>query len=238
MMDDESVCVDLDDLYNGMIALMDANSDTFWIIVASLLLVISLPLLLFGQYIIRCAFALVAGLFGLVLGYGLTLLMDSVSCEWRLAISAVFSGVAILLVSCMIKLGFFLLGGAAFGAFAHYTYDSLPHEDFPIPFMLFGRNGVYWITITSAGVVGALVSVTRQKDFFLLGSSMLGGAGLATSVYIYVYHGAGVEDIHGVIPLVVAIVSTLGGVAFQIYYRKRKKRRRSTTGSTSQAYMA
>jgi len=230
-MNDESVCTDLDDLYNGMLALMDANSDSFWITVASLVLAISLPLLLFGQYIIRCAFALVAGIFGLVLGYGLTLLMDPISCEWRLAMSGIFSGVSVLLVSCMIKLGFFLLGGAAFGAFAHYIYESLPHEQFPIPFMLFGRNGVYWTTVTSAGVIGALISVTRRKDFFLLGSSMLGGAGLATSVYIYVYHGGGVDDIHGAIPLIVAITGTLGGVAFQLYHRKRKKMRRGTTRS-------
>jgi hypothetical protein len=217
---------------------MDANSDSFWFIVASLVLVISLPLLLFGQYIIRCAFALVAGIFGLLLGYGLTLLMDSVSCEWRLAISSIFSGASVLLVSCMIKLGFFLLGGAAFGAFAHYVYETLPHEELPIPFMLFGRNGVYWITVAGAGVVGALISVTRKRDFFLLGSSMLGGAGFATSVYIFAYHGGGAKDIHGAIPLIVAIASTLGGVAFQTYHRRWKKRRRSTASSNSTSHAA
>ena len=220
-------CTEFDNLYDEIITHISGTSQVFWISTLCLVSIFSLLMLVVGAKILRPAAAIVAGCAGIVLGYTVTSEMGEVKCEIKLITSAVFGFVLGLIASCLLRAGLFILGGAAFGAVAHYMFEVIPEDILPELFAFQNRNGLYWIVVGCAALTGSILALVLKKQFLRVATSMIGGSGMALSTYI-VFEELLVPPVfvHPAILLSISIVTSLIGIYIQMYLARRKKRNR------------
>ena len=217
-------CTELDHFYDEMMFHAGTDSPLFWGISGGVLLLLSFVLLLYGERLMRVTVAVVAGSFGLIFGYVITGFASGVTCEIRVIVAFVFALVLCMIALCLLKVGFFLIGALSFGAFAHFIYEALPYHQFPVIFMLQGRNGIYWLSILGSGIFGAGIAICRKKEFLRVGSSMIGGTGIAGSIFIFTKKVASPPlQFPNIIILVCALVATIIGIVVQTYIEKKRK---------------
>ena len=218
-------CTEYDYLYNGIITHSSTTTQLFWIVLSSFSLLFSILMITVGEKVFRPASALIAGVFGLFLGYMITTEIGDVKCFIKLTVSAGFSLVLSILVLCIMKAGFFLLGGAAFGAVSHYLFEIFPKNELPNS-VFQNKNGLYWIVVACSSLVGAILSIVFKKKFLRLATSMIGGSGISFSVYVLCFEILKPPVyIHSAIFLAITIFFSLFGYLFQKYYNPKMLRR-------------
>jgi hypothetical protein len=195
----------------------------------------SLALLLIGERIARALAGLIA--FGgstvfLFVVTSTTVASSSIPCVARVIIS-VTGGLSVAsLAWCLLKGGFFVLGGAAFGSVSHFVYHSIPiSRTHTPPFVILGQSGYYYITIGVAGLAGAVVAVVMKKQFMRLTSSLIGGGGLALTTHLVAERSG--EEIPPIVLVFILLISTGFGVVSQQLlskYQKERRRRRRRRG--------
>lgn len=227
-------CTELDLLYSEMMHHVSSSSSTFWGVAGTCILIVSMVLVSYGEHIMRFTIGTVSACFGFLLGFALSDYVGSLACEVRLVIAAVFGIICALFTICILKVGFFIIGGVSFGLFAHFAYEVLPYHTFPVIFMFQGRNGIYWIVVLVAGLIGAIVGLVFKKQFLRIGSSLLGGCGIGVSVYIFA-NKVGDSQVPEIVILIVAITFTAAGIGLQTYIskkiteKKKKKEKKDLT---------
>lgn len=223
-------CTEFDYLYDDIVAHISTTSQIFWISLSSFSFIFSLLMIFIGEKVFRPASAFIAALAGLVLGYMITTEMGQVKCYIKLIVSGVFALVLSVLVSCLLKAGLFLLGGASFGAVSHYLFEIIPEESLPNIFAFQNKNGLYWIIVGVSGTVGAILALVYKKKFMRLATSMIGGSGISFSLYILCFEIINPPVyVHPLVFLAITIVFSLFGYCFQRYVAKKIKTK-STAG--------
>lgn len=217
-------CTEFDNLYNDIVAHVSTTSQIFWISSATFSLLFSLLMVFAGEKLFRPASALIAGVTGLVLGYMITTEMGDVKCYIKLIVSGIFALVLCIAVSCLLKAGLFLLGGASFGAVAHYSFEIVPEDILPNIFAFQNKNGLYWIVVLSSGLIGATLSLIYQKKFMRIATSMIGGSGIAFCIHIFCYELTKPPlYVHPGVLLVITILLSCFGYLFQTQLSKKRK---------------
>ena len=153
-----------------------------FVIFTSTLSLLSLVLLIYGQFIVRITSTLVTAVATTIAVYVFSALIQSIPCIIRVAIAGVTGFLAMLLTYCLICMDPILIGGAAFGAATHYTYTALPLSNIPSPFTLLGESSYYYIVMCIAVGLGCVVACFTKETFLQLCSSLIGGAATATVV--------------------------------------------------------
>jgi len=223
-------CTEFDYLYDDIVAHVSTTSQIFWISTASFSFIFCILMICAGEKLFRPASALIAGLVGLVLGYMITTEMGDVKCYIKLIVASVFALVLSISVSCLLKAGLFLLGGAAFGAVAHYSFEIIPGDVLPNIFAFQNKNGLYWIVVGCSGLIGAILSLVYKKKFMRLATSMIGGSGISLSIYILCFEILNPPIyIHPGVLLGITIVLSIFGYLFQRHLSKRRNNK-STNG--------
>lgn len=222
-------CTEFDYLYNDIAAHVSTTSQTFWISLSSFSFIFSLLMIFIGEKLFRPASVFIASFVGLVLGYIVTTEMGQVKCHIKLIVSAVFAVILSVLVSCLLRAGFFLLGGASFGAVSHYLFNIIPEEVLPNIFSFQNKNGLYWIVVGVSGTVGAILAIVYKKKIMRLTTSMIGGSGISLSLYILCFEIINPPVyVHPSAFLLITIVSSLFGYCFQKYVSKKIKTKSTT----------
>ena len=153
------------------------------VIVPISIFVASLVTLVAGARIFRIVAMMSAVLFG---GYLVLLLTtdSDLSCEVRL-VSAATAGVILGVVTmCMVKLCIFFIGAATSAALVHYAFRAFPelHGADDVP-SISEKSVIYWIALCTCFVVGGVVARCHSKLTLEIFTSILGGMGIAFSLY-------------------------------------------------------
>jgi hypothetical protein len=224
-------CSELDYVYTDLMHNIVSQSDGFWISLASTTFVVSMMLLIYGQHIMRQTISFISGSVCLVVVYGTSSFISTLTCIHRVIGSFILALLVACCVSCIIRRGFLLLGVASFVSMTHVTYDALPYDTFPTLFVFHGRNGIYWLSLTGAVVIGGVVASIYKKQFYRIGSSILGGCGLAFCTYILANkiipeddHDKNVDEIY---LLILACTSSIVGIYIQTHCTKRGAKQNS-----------
>ncbi|NDB85160.1 MAG: hypothetical protein EB127_21035 [Alphaproteobacteria bacterium] len=144
--------------------------------------IFSIVMLTCGQHIVKTV-SIVIGCFATIAAvYIFSSLIQSISCILRIVLASIAGFVAILVTICLFCVGPVLIGGAAFGAGAHYIYTALPFDHIASPFTLMGESAYYYIFMCIAVILGCVVACFKKKTFMQICSSLIGGAGIATVV--------------------------------------------------------
>lgn len=223
-------CTELDVAVDDVRVLFGESEGGF-VVACGALVVASLLLLVMGESWVRPMSAVVAGISAGVVVFVVSAFVEEwMPCVARLVVACVAAVCGAVLALCIFKTGLFVIGAAGFGAVAHLVYESLPMENISPPFVLAGRSGYYYATLTVAGLVGAVVSQFMRTHFVRISSSLLGGGGLALTVHLVATRSD--DTVPGIVLLLVLLVSTVGGVGIQYRvarYRRKKREQRHTT---------
>jgi hypothetical protein len=151
------------------------------------------------------------------------------SCVSRLVVSGAAAACAALLVSFLLRKGFFLLGAAAFSFFAHRIYRAAEGTLVPDEWARVGGESVaYWATLAVAALGGGALAHSGRKEVLVVATSVLGGLGVGTAVGMLWAEGREEEgEGQAWLPLVLGGVAAAAGGTVQL----RSLRRR--TGRTS-----
>jgi hypothetical protein len=216
-------CTEFDYLYDDIVAHVSTTSQIFWISTASFSFIFSILMIFTGEKLFRPASVLIAGLVGLVLGYMITTEMGYVKCYIKLIVAGVFALVLSIAVSCLLKAGMFLLGGAAFGTVAHYSFEIIPEDVLPNVFAFQNKNGLYWIVVGCSGLIGAIIALIYKKKFMRLATSLIGGSGISLSIYILCFEIINPPVyVHPGVFLGTTIVLSFLGYLFQRHSSKKR----------------
>jgi hypothetical protein len=189
------------------------------------LTLLSLTLLAYGQFIVRTTSVIVAGLAMTIVAYILTGLIQSLACVVRIVIASISGCSAIVVTMCLLCAGPMLLGGAAFGAAAHYVYTALPLNDIPAPFTLLNESAYYYLSVCAAVVVGCVVACFTKTTLMQVCSSLIGGAGI-TGVVDVVTLRIGSTPLSPTMFPIVMLSTAFAGVLFQKFMQWRRRKRR------------
>jgi hypothetical protein len=187
-------------------------------IAVSLMSVLSLVLLVRGEHYVRPLVATLGGAGGGVAFYTLVDTFGG-SCVPRVVGAVVAALVVSLAALCLLKAGLFFLGGAGTATVVHFVYKSLPLDEIAPDFDIVGLSGVYVIAVASSALLGGVVACVRKDDFLRLGSSVLGGGGLAAAAYL-IWDRIG----HPPPPLVLLVVFVAASM-FGVFYQAVRVRR-------------
>ena len=239
-------CTELDVAFDDANAFFTADEGGFVVAVSTLAL-LSCALLVKGEVLVRPMGALVAALLASGAVFVLSALAEDVPCMARVAVAATAGVLAAVLVLCLFKTGLFVLGAAGFGTVGHYVYQALPIDAAAPPsFTLLRRSGWYYLVVLGTAAVGAVASLWERAHFVRLSSALLGGGGVAWTVYLLAertQQGDGEEEAAGSPPdgaararddgeavpslvlLLVMLVSAAIGVGVQTALQHRAARR-------------
>lgn len=220
-------CTELDESVRSVHAFV-RDDDVGFATGVTLALAVSTLLLAYGELCVRFVGAVIGGLGGTVSVYVLSDVVR-LPCPARVAV-AVVSGVFLSLFAlCAFTTGIVLLGAAAFGSTAHFVYDALPLEKMPPPFLIAGRSGYYYLTMTVAVVAGGVVAVFQKKNLIRVSSSLIGGAGVSVTTFLVVDRAGG--SVGSLTLLLVMLVAACLGVCVQRALARRRKRRRTVASA-------
>ena len=151
------------------------------------------------------------------------------SCVSRLVVSGAAAACAALLVSFLLRKGFFLLGAAAFSFFAHRIYRAAEGTLVPDEWARVGGESVaYWATLAVAALGGGALAHSGRKEVLVVATSVLGGLGVGTAVGMLWAEGREEEGGgQAWLPLVLGGVAAAAGGTVQLRSRRRR------TGRTS-----
>lgn len=227
-------CTEFDEAYSQGRSFVLESDDGF-AVACGFLLLLSGVLLARGEDLVRPLGAVVAGCVAAVATFVITQDSDSTSmCEVRLAVAGVAGVLVAVATLCLFKAGLFVLGAAGFGSIAHFIYEAIPAlSSLDPPFVLFGRSGYYFIALGIGVVIGAVATQRQRVQFVRISSSLLGGAGVATTVHLIADRAQ--ETLPPAALLAIVLVCTLGGVYVQ-YRIKRPKRRKARDAQSKREY--
>ena len=217
-------CTELDDALD-IVAQFVVDEDIGFIVTLSLSLLTSTVLLIWGEHLVKPLSALVSGVGGCVAVFVVSELFDW-SCIPRLAVSVATGICLALLALCLFKTGLVLLGAAGFGTIAHFLYTSLPLNEIKPPFTLAGLSAYYYLALMTATILGGVVAFFQKKNLIRVSSSLIGGAGIATSVH-FVSHRTG-NTLSPIPLLVVFAISSSVGIVSQRFLSRRRRQQKHT----------
>lgn len=196
-------CDELDDAWKDTHAFFRDEDAGFAIAMASVMLV-SVLLLVLGEFIVRPVSALIGGIGGAGSAFVITFFLGEMTCQARVVTSAT-TGVAVaLLALCIYKKGLFLIGAAGFGAVAHLVFRALSLPMSPY----------YYVVVPSASAVGGVVTHCQRRPFVRICSSLLGAGGVVVSLHL-VYERNADRQLPSVVTLAVFLSATLLGIGAQ-----------------------
>lgn len=183
----------------------------------------SVVLVLVGHLVIRTMASLIAASVTALVLFRST---DGVECLPRLLISGTGVVCSVLLVLCLLKAGLFVLGGAAFGAVAHFAFEAIPYnwtalDDVP-DFQ--GRSLIYWGVVAISSLVGACIVYQGRRQTLILVTSILGGTGMSLGLSMAVVD----DDVSPWTWVVTLATTSLVGVFAQTRLHRCLARRRHT----------
>ena len=200
------------------------NDTVIFILFTVFTSIFSLVMLVYGQYIVKTASIIIAAFAVFITIFVFSALIRSIPCIFRIVIACVAAVCAILLTICLFCVGPVLIGGAAFGAGAHYVYTALPLDNDHSPFNLMGQSAYYYITICIAALFGCFVTCYTKKAFMQICSSLIAGAGIAIVVDV-VFLRTGTALSSFTFPIVM-FSTTAAGIIIQRCVEKRAQTHR------------
>lgn len=218
-------CTELDDALSH-VSEWALNDTTGFVVAMACLSVASLILLVAGERFVRPGVSALAGIGAAIATFMASgLFATPWPCETRLATAGFSALAAAVLALCILRVGLFFLGGAAFGVFAHVLYEALPLKDVPPPFVILDRSGYYYLSILGFAIVGMAVSHYTRSHFLRIGTSILGAAGLALLIHLVGLRISG-KPPSALLLLIVVGAGSVIGVVVQRYLKKRRERPR------------
>lgn len=215
-------CTELDLVVSEVHSLY-LQEDAVFAFVALSIVVVSFVFVAQGEELMRPLATVIGSSVVSVLVFVVTaLFLDD--CIARLVVAGVAGLLMALLTLCVLKSGVFILGSAGFGAITHLIYDTLPLTTVEPPFEVLGRSAYYYLVMLVAVVGGALVAYWQKKSFVRITSSLVGGGGIAFSIWLVCERAD--EPVPSIVLLVVLILSVCIGVPLQKYLKKRKERQK------------
>lgn len=178
----DRIFVTLIDMKNEEVSQWDNHSGLALPIV---ILCLSLFMLVFGGKLFRISAALAAALFGFWATYSFFRTSASgVSCEASLVVGGVVGLVAGVSTGCMLKLGLFFVGAAAFAAAVHLIFSAFPtlHTIADQP-TLAEKSLAYWALLLLAAVAGGLTLRWNSEVVLEIATALIGGASFAYSLH-------------------------------------------------------
>ncbi len=194
---------------------------TSGIILPSIVILISVPIALFGARIINFVAIVSAMGSAFLIGFSFVKSSENISCDARLLISSGLAILAAFATMCMCKLSIFIIGAAAFGSVGHLVFVSLPPDTFGTNMPIILENPLpYWIVILVAGVSGGLLVRYKRKIFLEACTAFIGACGVA-----YGIHGisisTGINTPRWAIAVIGGVFSIVG---FLFQYKMRTKK--------------
>lgn len=215
-------CTTLDSAFDdGKVFFLQEDSGL--VVGITLLSLFSLLLLLRGERVVRIVTVILVGLSGVMASY---VLADSLSCEGRLVFSASVGAICAISCACLLRSGFFLVGGVGFGAAGHFLYDTLPLKDASPPLEFLSISAYQYMFLLGSGVIGCVIACFMKKDLLRLSSSLLGGTGISLCVVLASDRLSPSSPPHPLLLLGIVIVCTTAGTLFQREMHRRRKNRK------------
>lgn len=175
-------CSHVDDVLAKVAYLQTGEGDETRFVLPVLVFAASLAFLVAGFRVFRGMVAAGTSVAALVASYSF---LYDVDCVAKLVITGLAGLCALLLILCVLKVGLFLLGAAAFGATAHFVCDALPLDGLDLPEFQ-GRSAAHWLVVTISGTVGACVVYCNRDKVIVVVTSMLGAAGVSVGASMLV----------------------------------------------------
>jgi len=186
--------------------------------------IFSLIMLVYGEFVVKTTSIVIAGFATTVITFVFSAIIQSIPCIFRIVLACVAGFGAICATACLFCIGPILIGGAAFGAGAHYIYTALPLHDVSSPFNLMGESAYYYIVMCIAILIGCIVACFKKKMFMQACSSIIGGAGTAIVVdVIFLRLGSSLSSF--TFPIVIFATATFGFL-IQLFLTIRRRRRK------------
>lgn len=203
---------DADDFLRG-------GSDVAFAVTLTAVLCASGVLLVFGEHTIRLMTAIVGGLGGGIILFGLS--RDVVSpCEMRLVVAGVSGLVCSLFGLFLYNKGVFLVGAAGVATVTHFVYAA-----FQPPAVAWH----YYVAMSVASLLGGFVLNKERKSFVRLCSSLLGAGGVVLSAHwIHERASNDGQPLPPWLTVFVLLTVTLAGVGTQHWLAVRRKKHRPT----------
>lgn len=191
---------------------------------ATLLVLVSVVFLAYGEVVIKPMGAVVGGVGGAV---GVYVALSEVDCVARLAVAGITGVVLAVLALCVLHTGLVLVGAAGLAAVAHFVHDAVPplRNVQGAPFTLMGRSAYYYMMIAAALLVGGALACFRRKAFVRVSTALVGGAGLAVATHLVVSRTTR-DDAPALVVLAVLVVAACTGAFVQTWLARRRKARR------------
>lgn len=197
------------------------------VVAISLLFVVGIAHLAYGERIIRPSGALIGGIATLVIVFVASRYVLDLSCEARVIVAAVLAVLVALSISCVLKSGVFLVGSAGLAGVTHIVYDALPitAEQSTSSFQLMGRSGYYYIAMLVAILGGGVLSYTQRTKLLRILSSAVGGGCIVLGLHL-IWVRSYDTDIPSIATLIVILLCTVAGAFLQHYLAMRRIRGR------------
>ena len=219
-------CTDFDNIYKNIVSQVSYSSNSFWLIVVSTLSITSFLLVISGEKLMKPSVALISLLLGSLLGYIAVSEIGEVKCDIKLAISGIFGLVLCILVVCILNIALFVIGAVAFGGFFHHLFYVIPDNLWPTVFSENNTQTLYWIIISSAGLLGAFLSFITKKRFLRVATSMIGGSGISLCISLVFEKLTNPPVvIQSEILLSISLFCTFLGIYVQNYNARKVKKR-------------
>lgn len=193
------------------------------IVPASVLVVVAFVVLGAGARLVRVAASVAAFMLAFYVTYSFVRdSSESIRCDARLVAASVSGLGAALVAGCVVRIGLFLIGAAAFAGLMHLTFAAFPSLD-DGEGRVAGRSYVYWILLVAAGVAGGLLVRWHDKPLLEIVTACVGGAALAYGVRAIFAHVD--VEVERWSYLVIAGVASLAGALVQRRVRLAHKQR-------------
>lgn len=180
------------------------------VVVYFILLLISTVSILVGAKILKFVAATSAAIVVFYGVYKTSANTNGISCDMKIIISSAFALIAAMMMVCIIKLAFFVVGALSMFGLVHLTFNAFPelHSIYDTT-QFFNKSIIYWACALVASLTGGLMFRCHQTLALEITTSILGSIGFAHAIYgLTEISGA---DIHKSVFLGIAVgMSTIG----------------------------